>query len=86
MLNMSENVQQSVHDNLTEFKNTYTQLLQMIISARVASGLSKKDLAEILNEDRRKITALENGVFCVELMLKAADFFSIEIKLTHQSF
>ena len=83
---MSENEQKDVHDNLSEFKKVYTNIVQLIIAARIASGLSKKDLAEMLNEDRRKIAALENGLFCIELLLKVANLFSIEVKLTHKSF
>nr|WP_298660861.1 helix-turn-helix domain-containing protein [uncultured Flavobacterium sp.] len=75
-----------VHENVPEFKKMYQEILSKVIEARNASGLTKNQLAEILGVDRRKVYSMEAGDVSVSLLLRSADLFSIEVKLSYEAF
>jgi len=80
---MSENIQNLVHDNVSNFKKVYIELTQECIKRRNSSGATQKDIAQMFGVDVRKIIELEKGNGGVGLWLRYCDLYDIEIKITY---
>ena len=78
---MKNKVQESVQNNVSDFKNMYNELLKLVIEKRKEAKLSKEFIADWLHVDRRKIMNLEKGKIDVILLLEYADKLSIETEL-----
>ncbi len=79
---MESKVQEPVPDPVQKFKERYAELLDECISRRKSAGVTKEFVADWLKVDRRKIYSLEKGEIKIGLLLRYADKFDIETRLT----
>jgi len=79
---MNQNAENTKVPNVVHFKDAYKRIVHELVQARNASGVTQEFISDWLAVDRRKIISFENlKKVNIELLLKYADKFSIDIKL-----
>jgi DNA-binding XRE family transcriptional regulator len=71
------------YQNTATFRKFYHDLADQLTEIRKLSGQTHEDVAKILQVDKRYIAAIENKKkFPLIIVLRYADLFSIDIKIT----
>lgn len=71
-------------NNKVRFIEQYKKIVQELIQNRKMIPMTQNEIADMLNVDRRKIIALENGGINISLLLDYCDKMSIEINLNFE--